>query len=59
LIADAVANFECKLDNIYQPGDCPLVVGKVIAAHENKDAKIKRLYTVDAGYKLSGVRPVK
>lgn len=59
LIADAVANFECKLVDIYQPGDCPLIIGKVVAGHENIKAGIKRLYTVGSGHKLSGIRPVK
>lgn len=59
LIANAVANFECNLVAIHQPGDCPLVIGKVVAAHENANAGIKRLYTVAAGYKMAGVRPVK
>lgn len=57
LIADAVANFECKLVEITQPGDCPLVVGKVVAAHVNTDETVKRLYTVAPGYKMTGVRP--
>lgn len=59
LLADAVANFECRLVCIYRPGDCPLIIGEVIAAHENKDTQQKRLYTVAAGYKMSGVRPLK
>jgi len=59
LIANAVANFECHLVAIHRPGDCPLIIGKVIAAHENVHAGIKRLYTVAAGYKMAGVRPVK
>jgi len=57
LLADAVANFECELVEITQPGDCPLIVGKVVASHINKDASLKRLYTVGKGYQLSGVRP--
>jgi flavin reductase (DIM6/NTAB) family NADH-FMN oxidoreductase RutF len=57
LIADAVANFECKLVDIYRPGDCPLIIGKVLAAHENVHSVVKRLYTVGAGYKMAGVRP--
>lgn len=56
LIADAVANFECELVAIYQPGDCPLIIGKVVATHENVNAGVKRLYTVAAGYKMAGVR---
>lgn len=58
LLADAVANFECKLVDIYQPGDCPLIIGKVLAACENIRPDMKRLYTVGAGYKMSGVRPL-
>ncbi|MBU4212407.1 MAG: flavin reductase family protein [Kiritimatiellae bacterium] len=58
LIADAVANFECRLVDIYRPGDCPLIIGKVVAASENIKADLKRLYTVGAGYKMSGVRPL-
>ena len=57
LFADAVANFECKLVDIYRPGDCPLIIGRVIAAHENLNAGLKRLYTVNSGHKLGGVRP--
>ncbi|MFH0953856.1 MAG: flavin reductase family protein [Verrucomicrobiota bacterium] len=44
LLRDAVANFECKLVTIARPGDCPLIVGRIVAAHENKDKKLKRLY---------------
>jgi flavin reductase (DIM6/NTAB) family NADH-FMN oxidoreductase RutF len=28
-----VANSECRLVQIIKPGDCPLVIGKVEAAH--------------------------
>jgi flavin reductase (DIM6/NTAB) family NADH-FMN oxidoreductase RutF len=57
LIADAVANFECKLVEISQPGDCPLLVGRIIAAHENKNGKLKRLYYwYRGGFLLRGVR---
>lgn len=44
LLRDAVANFECKLVTIARPGDCPLLIGKIVACHENKDGKLKRLY---------------
>lgn len=56
LVADAVANFECKLVDIFQPGDCPLVVGKVVTAHENRNPAMKRLCTVGAGHKMGSVR---
>jgi flavin reductase (DIM6/NTAB) family NADH-FMN oxidoreductase RutF len=59
LLAEAVANFECKLVCVYRPGNCPLIIGRVLAAHENRNRRLKRLYTVAAGYKLAGVRPVK
>ena len=58
LISDAVANFECTLVAIYKPGDCPLIVGKIVAAHENGQKNVKRLVTAGPGYKLTGVRPV-
>ena len=57
LIRDAVANFECRLVQITRPGDCPLIVGKVVAAHENKNPKMKRLYYwVKKGFVLGGVK---
>ena len=60
LIADAVANFECKLVKIIKPGDCPLIVGRVVAAHENKDERLKRLYySYIKDFKLSGVRTLR
>ena len=59
LLADAVANFECKLVRIVTPGDCPLVIGKVVAAHVNRDKAPRRLCTVAPGYALKGVRAVR
>ncbi len=56
LIRDAVANFECKLVQVVQPGDCPLVIGQVVAAHVNQDETVRRLYTLAKGYVLGGVR---
>jgi flavin reductase (DIM6/NTAB) family NADH-FMN oxidoreductase RutF len=57
LIADAVANFECKLVAITQPGDCPLIVGKIVAAHENRNKKVRRLYySYVKSFTLRGVR---
>lgn len=52
LLADAVANLECKLVAEYRPGNCPLVVGEVIAAHENTDPDVLRLVNTAPGYKL-------
>lgn len=57
LLRDAVANFECKLVAITRPGDCPMIVGKVVAAHENKNPKAKRLYYwIKKGFVLGGVK---
>jgi flavin reductase (DIM6/NTAB) family NADH-FMN oxidoreductase RutF len=56
LMADAVANFECSLVEITKPGDCPLIVGRVVAAHVNTDEKLRRLYTVGVNLKLAGVQ---
>ncbi len=58
LLTEAVANFECEMVDIIKPGDCTLVIGKVVAAHVNSDPLVKRLYTVAPGHELSGVRPI-
>jgi len=57
ILEDAVANFECVLAEVYRPGDCPIVIGKVVAAHENTNPAVRRLYTVAPGHKLAGVAP--
>ena len=56
LVAEAVANFECKLVEITRPGDCPLIVGKVVAAHVSRNKSLRRLYTVGKGHQMGGVR---
>lgn len=56
LLADAVANFECRLVKIVCPGDCPIVFGAVVAAHENTNPRAKRLYNWSRKYDLRGVR---
>lgn len=59
LLRDAVANFECKLVTIARPGDCPLIVGRIVATHENKDQRLKRLYYWwKKNFVLKGVRAV-
>ena len=52
LLADAVANFECKLVAEYRPGNCPLVVGEVVASSVNTDESVQRLINAAPGYKL-------
>lgn len=56
LLQDAVANFECELVEIVQPGDCPLIIGKVVAAHENSSADLRRLCLIGPDYQLGGAR---
>lgn len=55
LLADAVANFECKLVSELETGDHIVFVGEVVASHVSEEHK-QRLYTVGPGYKMSGVR---
>ena len=52
ILADAVANFECKLVTEYRPGNCPLVVGEAVAAHVNTDESVMRLINGGKGYQL-------
>jgi flavin reductase (DIM6/NTAB) family NADH-FMN oxidoreductase RutF len=58
LLSDAVANFECELVTIVQPGDCPLIFGRIVAAHVHQNRDLKRLYTIGPGHCLGGVRAV-
>jgi len=57
LLADAVANFECRLAAELETGDHVIFVGEVVAAHANERPK-RRLYTTGAGYAMSGVTAV-
>ena len=52
ILSDAVANFECKLVTEYRPGNCPLVVGEVVASTVNTDRSVLRLINAGSGYKL-------
>jgi flavin reductase (DIM6/NTAB) family NADH-FMN oxidoreductase RutF len=51
LLADAVANFECKLEWQKVAGDHIIFVGRVVASHVNTKRK-KRLYTIAPGHKM-------
>lgn len=55
LLADAVANFECRFVTEYRPGNCPLVIGEVVASHINADESVKRLVNLGKGYQLGGL----
>ena len=52
ILADAVANFECRLVTEYRPGNCPLVVGEVLSSFVNTDESITRLINAGKGYVL-------
>jgi len=54
LLSDAVANLECVLQGEYITGDHVIIVGRVVAAHLNEDAGVKRLYNLGGG-KLGGI----
>ena len=53
LLADAVANFECKLAGEMEAGDHVIFVGEVVQAHLN-EKPLDRLYTVGPNYTLAG-----
>ena len=53
LLDDAVANFECKLVTEYRPGNCPLIVGEVVASFINVNDNVKRLVNWGKGYQLA------
>jgi len=46
LLADAVANFECRLAGELETGDHVIFVGRVVAAHVNSDPTVRRLYSL-------------
>ena len=58
LLADAVANFECKLESELKTGDHVLFVGRVVCSHVNQDSSLQRLYTVGKDYRMGAVVPV-
>lgn len=56
LLADAVANFECKLESEHETGDHVIFVGRVVAAHMNEDTSVGRLYSL-GNEQFGAVRP--
>jgi flavin reductase (DIM6/NTAB) family NADH-FMN oxidoreductase RutF len=54
MLADAVANFECRLDSETEAGDHIIFVGEIVCSHVNTEPK-QRLYTVGPGHKLGPV----
>jgi flavin reductase (DIM6/NTAB) family NADH-FMN oxidoreductase RutF len=55
LLADAVANFECRLESELPTGDHIIFVGRVVASHVNKARDLRRLYTLGENYRMGGV----
>jgi flavin reductase (DIM6/NTAB) family NADH-FMN oxidoreductase RutF len=56
VLADAVANFECVLESEMETGDHVIFAGRIVASHVNKDAGVRRLYSLGDN-KLGGVLP--
>lgn len=55
LLADAVANFECRLESELETGDHVILVGRVMASHVSESDALRRLYTVGENYQMGGV----
>jgi flavin reductase (DIM6/NTAB) family NADH-FMN oxidoreductase RutF len=51
LLADAVANFECRLVRQIPTGDHITFVGEIVCSHVSSKRK-KRLYSLGTGHKL-------
>ena len=61
LLADAVANFECELVQVYTPGDCPLVVGKRFGEFDQlarPDLSYFWYVTLEEQSRLRGIRGI-
>jgi flavin reductase (DIM6/NTAB) family NADH-FMN oxidoreductase RutF len=54
LLAEAVANFECRLVGELEAGDHVIFVGQVVCSHVN-ERRLNRLYTVGEGYQMAGL----
>ncbi|HUT61265.1 MAG TPA: flavin reductase family protein [Phycisphaerae bacterium] len=54
LLADAVANFECRLAGELATGDHVIFVGEVVCSYVN-EKRLNRLYTVGPGPKMAGL----
>ena len=56
LLADAVANFECVLEDELRTGDHVIFAGRVVASHMNEDASVRGLYSLGDD-QMGGVVP--
>lgn len=55
LLADAVANFECRLEGSFETGDHTIFAGRVVASHRHEEDR-PRLYTVGPNYAFGTFR---
>jgi len=56
LLSDAVASFECRLENELETGDHVLFVGRVVASYVSEDTAARRVYSLGHG-EYGGVVP--
>ena len=56
LLANAAANFECRLEGELLTGDHVIFAGRVVAAHMNADAAVRGLYAL-GNEQMGGVTP--
>jgi flavin reductase (DIM6/NTAB) family NADH-FMN oxidoreductase RutF len=54
ILDNAVANFECVLEDQLVTGDHVIFAGRVVASHINTESK-NRLYTLSKDWKMGGV----
>ncbi|HUT01538.1 MAG TPA: flavin reductase family protein [Phycisphaerae bacterium] len=54
LLAEAVANFECRKAGELLTGDHTIFVGEVVCAHAH-EKEMNRLYTLGQGYQMGGL----
>ena len=53
---DAIANFECRLEQEVETGDHVVLIGRVVESHVSENDDLERLYNLEAGYVLGRVR---
>jgi flavin reductase (DIM6/NTAB) family NADH-FMN oxidoreductase RutF len=58
ILEDSVANFECTLVSEHPSGDHVIFVGRVVLSHMNEDREVERLYTLETGYRMGGVKKI-
>jgi flavin reductase (DIM6/NTAB) family NADH-FMN oxidoreductase RutF len=56
LLADAVANLECRLESEHEAGDHIIFVGRVVASHTHEKPAVRRLYSL-GNEQMGGVVP--